>query len=108
MPRSLYSPQVFRSTFAHGLVASAALVLLIAAAAPARGEDPLSLFGGRLRFGGEVSGTISPEDLGFFNYTDYETNTLRLFRVDLTAEARLHRSVSLLFDGRMDNLDTPR
>ena len=78
------------------------------AAAPARGEDPLSFFGGRLRLGGEVSGTLSPEDLGFFNYTDYETNTLRLFRVDLTAEARLHRSVSLLFDGRMDNLDVPR
>ena len=88
-----------------------AFVILAAcciAAAPARGEDPLSFFGGRLRLGGEVSGTLSPEDLGFFNYTDYETNTLRLFRVDLTAEARLLRSVSLLFDGRMDNLDAPR
>ena len=84
------------------------LVAACLAAAPARGEDPFSFFGGRLRLGGEVSGTLSPEDLGFFNYTDYETNTLRLFRVDLTAEARLHRSVSLLFDGRMDNLDTPR
>ena len=55
-----------------------------------------------------MSGTISPEDRGFFNYTDYETNTLRLFRIDLTAEARLHRAVSLLFDGRMDNFDSPR
>ena len=69
-------------------------------------DDPASFFGGRLRLGGEVSGTIAPEDRGFFNYTDYETNTLRLFRIDLLAEARLHRSASLLFDGRMDNLDS--
>jgi hypothetical protein len=94
-----------RPTPGRGLVASAALLLVAAAA---RADDPASFFGGRLRLGGEVSGTISPEDRGFFNYTDYETNTLRLFRIDLTAEARLHRAVSLLFDGRMDNLDSPR
>ena len=55
----------------------------------ARAGDPSALFGGRLRLGGEVSGTIAPEDHGFFNYNDYETNTLRLFRIDLMAEARL-------------------
>jgi hypothetical protein len=92
----------------QGLVASAALLLLLVAAAPVRGEDPTSFFGGRLRLGGELSGTLSPKDNGFFNYTDYETNTLRLFRIDLMAEARLHRSLSLLFDGRMDNFDKPR
>jgi len=70
--------------------------------------DPRSLFGGRLRLGGEVSGTISPEDEGYFNYNDYDTSTLRLFRVDLLAEARLHDSVSLLFDGRVDNLSRAR
>ena len=69
---------------------------------------PLQFLGGRLRLGGEVSGTIAPEDEGFFNYNDYETSTLRLFRIDLMAEARLLPSLSLLFDGRMDNLSEPR
>jgi hypothetical protein len=78
------------------------------AAAPARASDPTTFFGGRLRLGGEVSGTIAPEDEGFFNYTDYETNTLRLFRIDVLAEAQLHAKASLLFDARMDNLQPPR
>jgi hypothetical protein len=85
-------------------VAFAALAL----AGVARAGEPGSFFGGRLRIAGSLSGTLSPEDRGFFNYTDYETNTLRLFRVDLVAEARFSRALSLLFDGRMDNLDTPR
>ena len=100
--------QVQRPTLGPGLVASGALLLQLVAAVPARAGDPASLFGGRLRLGGELCGTYAPEDLGFFNYTDYETNTLRLFRIDVVAEARLHRSVALLFDGRMDNFDNPR
>jgi hypothetical protein len=82
--------------------------LVFLAASHALAGDPLTFFGGRLRLGGEMSGTIAPEDEGFFNYNDYETNTLRLFRIDLMAEARLAPSVSLLFDGRMDNLAEPR
>jgi len=70
--------------------------------------EPASLLGGRLRLGGEVSGTIAPEDLGWFNYSDYESSTLRLFRVDLAAEARLASFASVLFDVRSDNLDAPR
>jgi hypothetical protein len=88
--------------------AAAALVLLGLAAPAARAGEPTVFFGGRLRIGGEISGTIAPEDEGFFNYTDYETSTLQLFRVDLLAEARLARWASLLFEGRMDNLADPR
>jgi hypothetical protein len=88
--------------------AAAALVLLGLAAPAARAGEPTVFFGGRLRLGGEISGTIAPEDEGFFNYTDYETSTLQLFRVDLLAEARLARWASLLFEGRMDNLSEPR
>ena len=91
-----------------GASASALVSLLVLAASHAFAGDPLSFWGGRLRLGGEVSGTIAPEDLGFFNYNDYETSTLRLFRIDLMAEARLLPSVSLLFDGRIDNLSEPR
>ncbi len=78
------------------------------AAAGARAGDPLSFLGGRLRLGGEVSGTIAPEDPGWFNYTGYESSTLRLFRVDLAAEARLASFASVLFDVRSDNLEAPR
>ena len=90
---------------------SAALILaavVLAAAARAAAAIRRPFFGGRLRLGGEVSGTIAPEDEGFFNYTDYETNTLRLFRIDVLAEAQLHSKAALLFDARMDNLQSPR
>ena len=88
-------------------VATGALSLCLAAKS-ARAGDPVSFLGGRVRLGGEVSGTIAPKDLGWFNYTGYESSTLRLFRVDLTAEARLASFASVLFDARSDNLDAPR
>jgi len=88
-------------------LAIAALGVCLAAAGAQAGE-PVSLLGGRVRLGGEVSGTIAPEDLGWFNYSDYETSSLRLFRVDLMAEARLASFASVLFDVRSDNLEAPR
>ena len=88
-------------------VATAALGVCLAATG-ARAAEPVSFLGGRLRLGGEVSGTIAPEDLGWFNYSDYESSTLRLFRVDLAAEARLASFASVLFDVRSDNLEAPR
>ncbi len=89
---------------------TAALLLAVSglAAAGAPGDDRTTFFGGRLRLGGEVSGSLAPEDKGFFNYTDYEANTLRLFRIEVLAEAQLHSKAALLFDARMDNLQTPR
>lgn len=87
---------------------AATAVSLSLLATPLAASDPTSLFGGRLRLGGELSGTIAPEDEGYFNYNDYETSTLRLFRIDLLAELRLHRCAALLFDGRLDNLQDPR
>jgi hypothetical protein len=86
---------------------TAALGVCLAATGAGAGE-PVSVLDGRVRLGGEVSGTIAPEDLGWFNYSDYEVSTLRLFRVDLAAEARLASFASVLFDVRSDNLDTPR
>jgi hypothetical protein len=86
----------------------AAVVGACLAAAGAGAAEPLSFLGGRVRVGGEVSGTIAPEDEGYFNYSDYEVSSLRLFRIDLTAEARLASFASVLFDVRTDNLDAPR
>ena len=78
------------------------------AAAGARAGEPVSFLGGRVRLGGEVSGTIAPQDLGWFNYSDYEVSSLRLFRVDVAAEAQLASFASVLFDVRSDNLAAPR
>ncbi len=89
----------------RGVTAAVAACL---ATAGAGADEPLSILGGRLRVGGEVSGTIGPEDKGFFNYSDYEVSTLRLFRIDLAAEARLARGASVLLDVRSDNLHEPR
>jgi len=92
---------VRRATAVFGFVAAFA-------AGPAGGGDTPALLGGRVLLGGEVSGTLAPEDLGFFNYNDYETSTLRLFRLDLLAELRLARFASVLFEARSDNLAAPR
>jgi len=86
----------------------AVLVGVCLAAAGATAAEPLSFLGGRLRLGGEVSGTIAPEDEGYFNYSDYEVSSLRLFRLDLAAEVRLASFASVLFDARSDNLGAPR
>ncbi len=84
-----------------------AVALGLWCAAPAGAGEP-ALLGGRVRLGGEVTGTIAPQDLGWFNYSDYEQSTLRLFRADLAAEARLASFASLLVDVRSDNLQAPR
>ena len=91
------------------LVAAATASLGVClAAAGARAGEPVSFLGGRVRLGGEVSGTIAPHDLGWFNYSDYQVSSLRLFRVDVAAEARLASFASVLFDVRSDNLAAPR
>jgi hypothetical protein len=51
---------------------------------------------------------MAPDDEGYFNYSDYQASTLRLFRIDLAAEARLASFASVLFDVRSDNLGEPR
>jgi hypothetical protein len=92
---------------AHTAAVAGCLVVALSAA-EARGGDGTTFFGGRLLVGVQLSGTLAPEDLGFFNYNDYATDTLRLFRVDLSAEARLAQFASVLFDVRSDNLKAPR
>jgi len=65
---------------------------------------------GRVTLGGDVSGVFScanssspgtcGEDLGFFNYSDYEHSTLRMFRVNVNAAVRANRHLSVLTDIR--------
>ncbi len=87
---------------------SLAVVLCLVAPTAAAADEPLALLGGRLRLGGEVSGTLAPEDEGYFNYSDYGVSSLRLFRIDLAAEVRLASFASVLADVRSDNLHSPR
>lgn len=80
---------------------------------PSRAEaaGPLVLFGGKLRVGGLVSGTLAPEDDGYFNfvgYDDYGESALRRFRLALNAELRLGAHAAVLGEIWSDNLDAPR
>ena len=81
------------------------LVLLgSAAGAEAQGlpSEPITVGGGRVVFGGEVTATAGPDDPGFFNYTDYEYNALRNLRLAVTAEVRAHERVRLLGEIHVD------
>jgi hypothetical protein len=81
-----------------------ALLLCFARGASAQvlPEQPISLAGGRLVFGAEVSATIAPEDPGFFNYTSYEFSTLRNLRMGVSTEVRATDRIQLLAEVRLD------
>lgn len=95
-----------------------ALIVLgmgVLAAAPAQGQDlpsgPVSLAGGRVTLGAEISFSTTAQDDGngaWFNYTDYEHNTLRMTRLGATADIRAADRVSLLADVRSENGDAVR
>lgn len=83
------------------------LVLLLAgtpvpAAAQVLPEKPISLAGGHVVFGAEVTATFGPDDPGFFNYTSYEFNALRNFRIGVSAEVRANDRLQVLGEVRLD------
>ena len=80
---------------------------LLAARAAAAG-DPVSFAGGRIRLGGEASGTVSGRDRAYFNYTDYEHSALRLFRLSLATEVVAGPHFAFVGELRTDNLDPVR
>lgn len=89
---------------------AAVLFVCLVAASGAHAQvlpsEPISVGGGRLVLGGELTATIAPDDPGFFNYTDYEYNALRNLRLGVTAELRAHERLQLLTEIRMDRGDT--
>src|SRR5687768_15088532 len=104
----------------HRTPMRAMFLLLIAAAAalaPARADAqswpdaPIVLElgrAGRLVIGGEASAAVGRDDqTAFFNYTDYEHNTLRLLRLALAARWQPARRVAVLADVRSENFETP-
>jgi hypothetical protein len=68
--------------------------------------QPLSLAGGRVTLGTDLSIAMTPQeddDGAWFNYTDYEHNALRLLRLGVTADVRLTDRVSVLTEVRSEN-----
>ncbi len=84
-----------------------ALLLAVALARPAAAaqllpEQPISIAGGRVVLGAEVTGTFAPDDPGFYNYTSYEFSALRNFRLGVSAEVRANDYVQVLGEVRLD------
>jgi hypothetical protein len=65
-------------------------------------EEPISLAGGHVVLGAEVTATFAPEDPGFFNYTSYEFSALRNLRLGVSTEIRANDRVQLLAEVRFD------
>jgi hypothetical protein len=92
---------------------AAALVLMLCAASSARAQElpsgPVSLAGGVVVLGADVSASMTPQQDGegaWFNYTDYEHNALRLFRIGVNADVRITDRVSILTEVRSENGDS--
>jgi hypothetical protein len=71
-------------------------------------SGPVSLANGMVVIGTDISIALTPQDDAdgaWFNYTDYEHNALRLFRVGVNADVRLSDRVSVLTEIRSENGD---
>lgn len=69
---------------------------------------PVSVLDGELVLGGEVVATLgSQDDIAFFNYTDYEHNTLRMFRASLAAAWRPVDRLAFVGEVRSEDLTEP-
>jgi hypothetical protein len=72
-------------------------------------SGPVTAFDGRLAVGGEVSATIgSTDESAYFNYTDYEHNTMRMVRLALAAAWRPASRIELVGEVRSENLNQIR
>jgi hypothetical protein len=78
-------------------------------------SEPIEFGAGHVTVGGDVSATFScatpielscGDDVGFFNYTDYAHNALRLFRVDVSAAVKAGPHFTVLSEVRSENIDT--
>src|SRR5437773_6831795 len=90
------------------------LVILAALGAPGRAaaqvlpERPLTLAAGQVSVSGEVTASIGQRnDPGFFNYTDYEHNALRMLRLSLSGRWRPSARLAVLAEVRTENLERP-
>ncbi len=94
------------------MVTVKAILFVVCGAAVASAQDlpsrPLSLAGGRVTLGTDLSVSTTAQDDtegAWFNYTDYEHNALRLFRVAVSADVKVTERVSVLTEIRSENGD---
>jgi len=93
---------VSRSGRLGRLVLTVALVCPIVASAQVLPQETVSLAGGRLTMGGDVTATVAPDDDGQFNYTDYERSALQLLRLGVTASFRPVDRIALVTELRAE------
>jgi hypothetical protein len=88
---------------------AAVIAWVVSAASVAAAQElpssPISIAGGRVVLGTDLSVTATAqEDEGaWFNYTDYQHNALRLLRLGVTANIRIAERFSLLTELRSQN-----
>ncbi len=93
------------------LLALVSLFALTAAAGAAQTlpSTPVSAFDGRLVVGAEVVATYGDDDeVAFFNYTDYEHNTLRMFRAAIAASWKPANRIDVVGEIRSEDLGQVR
>jgi hypothetical protein len=84
------------------LALAIALTCPVIASAQLLPQETVSLAGGRLTLGGDVTATIAPDDDGQFNYTDYERSALQLLRLGVTASFRPVERIALVTELRAE------
>ena len=90
------------------LVALSCVAAASRAGAQVLPEDPIRSADGRLVVSAELVGTFgNQDDVAFFNYTDYEHNALRMFRIGTAGVWRPMPWLALAGEVRSEDLDHP-
>jgi hypothetical protein len=94
-------------------IGSIVLATAFAAALPCAAQTlpsgPIRAVDGQLLVSGEVVATIGDRDHNsYFNYTDYEHNALRLFRLALTAAWQPSARLAFIGELRSEDFESPR
>jgi hypothetical protein len=74
-----------------------------AAGAQTLPSEPISMAGGRVTIGGDVTGTWGADDPGFFDDTDYGHSALRELRIDVSAAVKAGPHFTFLGEIRSEN-----
>jgi hypothetical protein len=91
------------------LVFTLGALLPLTASAQQLPAGPVSAFDGQVVVGAEISATAgNTDEIAYFNYTDYEHNTLRMLRLALSASWRPLSKVALVGEIRSEDLNHVR
>jgi hypothetical protein len=93
----------------RALLVSALLCVPAGLTAQTLPAGPIRAMDGQLLVSGEAVATIGDsDDIGFFNYTDYEHNALRFFRFSVSGSWQPARRIAFIGEMRTEDLDRPR